>query len=499
MASCQKLHSSVYFRLQAVFEGNMAAGGTLGQEEMTCPVCHQPFLDPVITDCGHSFCHACLIQYWSDSDGAGSCPQCGKPFKEGSYRRNHELARHAGESSKSKEGEDAKSRMGRCDKPEELLESCEGDDQMVRKKKGTMIPKGTSTLLVVMEEDIKCPICIDYLTDLVTLDCGHNFCKACINHYCEIWKEIGPPECPICRTKIQKGNYRPNWLLTSIVENCKRCKGALCDRHKEKLLLFCKEDRELLCSKCELSPQHSQHSVVLLEHIEQGIRRNLNRSKDEEEVGHELVNHPNSCSPKNFALIKITEKWEGSIILDPSTAYPYLIVSDDLKSVRWGDGKQDVPTSLERFHFDPCVLGCERFVSGKHWWEVEVGMEVEEEEAEWAVGVVRESFQRNAKSSLSPYCGIWAVGKERNSGHGSLSDSLPSHCLWAFTSPKWTMLRLERLPRKIKVSLDYEKGVVEFFDTDLGKPIFKFCSALFNREMVIPYLRVERGVSLKCS
>nr|XP_034953967.1 zinc-binding protein A33-like [Zootoca vivipara] len=471
----------------------MAAGGNLGQEEMTCPVCHQPFLDPVITDCGHTFCHACLIQSWRDSDAAGCCPQCEKPFKEGSYKRNHEPAGPAGESTKSKKGEDEKSKRGRCDEHLEL--ACEGDDRMVREKKGSMIPKGTSTLLVVTDEDIMCPICRDYLTDLVTLDCGHNFCKACINLYCKIWEKIGPLTCPTCQTKIQKGNYRPNWQLTNIVEKYKRYKGTLCERHKEKLLLFCKEDRELLCSKCEHSPQHRQHSVVLLEDIEQEIRRTLNRSN-------KLVNHPNSeesikITEKWQESIKITEKWEESISLDPGTAYPYLIVSDDLKSVRWGDGKQDVPTSSERFHFDPCVLGCKGFASGRHGWEVEVRREVKEEEAEWAVGVVRESFQRNARSSLSPYCGIWAVGKERNSGQGSLSDSPPPCCLWAFTSPEWTMLRLALLPRKIKVSLDYEKEDVEFFDADLDKQIFKFCPAFFNREMIIPYLWVGRGVILK--
>ncbi|XP_032992218.1 probable E3 ubiquitin-protein ligase TRIML1 [Lacerta agilis] len=480
----------------------MAAGGNLGQEEMTCPICLQRFLDPVITDCGHSFCHACLIQSWSDSDAAGCCPRCGKPFKEGSYKRIHELARHAGESTKSKEGEGAKSKTGRCDEPKELLEelSCEGGDQMVRGNEGGMTPEGMpataeSTMLVVMEEDINCPICKEYFTDLVILDCGHNFCKACINQYYETWEKIDQLKCPVCQTKIQKGNYRPNWQLTNIVENCKRYRGTLCERHKEKLILFCKEDRELLCSKCEHSPQHSQHSLVLLEYIEQEIRRTLNRSKHEEEVGHKLVNHPNFeeslniCSQKNSALIKNIEKLEGSIFLDPSTAYPYLIVSDDLKSVRWGDGKQDVPMSPERFYFDPCVLGCKKFGSGRHLWEVEVGMEVKEEEAEWAVGVVRESFQRNAKSILRHYCGIWAVGKERN---------YPSCCLWAFTSPNWTMLRLEHLPKKIKVSLDYEKKDVEFFDADLDKLIFKFCPAFFDGEMIIPCLWVGRGVTLKC-
>ncbi|XP_066469221.1 tripartite motif-containing protein 10-like [Tiliqua scincoides] len=121
-----------------------------------------------------------------------------------------------------------------------------------------------------VEEELKCPICMEYLTDPVTLDCGHNFCRDCITTYCETWEDLGDLECPLCTARIKKGNFRPNWQLANVVEKIKCLsfylgKEHLCLRHKEKLSLFCKEDQELVCLFCERSPEHQSHKVLLLE------------------------------------------------------------------------------------------------------------------------------------------------------------------------------------------------------------------------------------------
>ncbi|XP_066469220.1 tripartite motif-containing protein 10-like [Tiliqua scincoides] len=121
-----------------------------------------------------------------------------------------------------------------------------------------------------VEEEVKCPICKEYLSDPVTLDCGHNFCRGCITDYCEKWEDLGDLECPLCKAKIKRGNFRPNWQLANVVEKIKCLsfnlgKENLCARHQEKLHLFCKEDQELVCIICERSPEHRSHPVLLLE------------------------------------------------------------------------------------------------------------------------------------------------------------------------------------------------------------------------------------------
>ncbi|XP_066474544.1 tripartite motif-containing protein 10-like [Tiliqua scincoides] len=121
-----------------------------------------------------------------------------------------------------------------------------------------------------VEEELECPICTEFLRDPVTLDCGHNFCRSCITDYCEKWEDLGDLECPLCKAKIKKGNFRPNFSLANIVEKIKLLslnpgKEDLCLKHKERLHLFCKEDKELLCLFCERSPEHRSHTVFLLD------------------------------------------------------------------------------------------------------------------------------------------------------------------------------------------------------------------------------------------
>lgn len=175
------------------------------------------------------------------------------------------------------------------------------------------------------------------------------------------------------------------------------------------------------------------------------------------------------------------------VILDPSTAHPSLLLSDDLKSVRWEGTYQALPDRAERFEVMPCVLGCEKFSSGKHWWEVEV--EEEEESAIWALGVAKESVARKKEIGVSVDDGIFAAGKTL----------VPLPCqLSAFTSPKTTPLILKHPLKRIRVSLDYEEGHVGFYDAETNDWIFTFHSAAFSGERISPYFWVGRGVRLKC-
>ncbi|XP_062977757.1 butyrophilin subfamily 1 member A1-like [Elgaria multicarinata webbii] len=215
---------------------------------------------------------------------------------------------------------------------------------------------------------------------------------------------------------------------------------------------------------------------------------------------------------------------KGNVTLDPDTAHPNLVLSNDLKRVRWESRKQELPDNPERFDWEPFVLGPERFTSGRHWWEVEVeetkGMqptggvqasvrrkgdigqspnegrwETEELAAQWeiwAVGVARESIIRKGKINLDPNGGFWALGKAL---HDSLRTPFSPYQLTAFTSPTRTLLSLRHEPRKIRVFLDYEESRVDFFDGDTNDLIFTFPSFSFNGERLCPFFWVYWGAT----
>ncbi|XP_025947946.1 E3 ubiquitin-protein ligase TRIM39-like [Apteryx rowi] len=175
---------------------------------------------------------------------------------------------------------------------------------------------------------------------------------------------------------------------------------------------------------------------------------------------------------RNGALKETLKKLQASMTLDPATAHPDLVLSEDRKSVRRGNRQQDLPNNPERFSYWPFVLGCEGFAAGRHCWEVEVG-----DEGDWAVGVARESLNRKGQVSLCPKGGIWAV--EKWGGQ-----------IRALTSRKVTPLAPRWIPRRVGIHLDYARGTVAFFDAEEGGLMFLFSRASFTGERVRPWLWV---------
>uniref|UniRef100_A0A674JTQ9 RING-type domain-containing protein n=1 Tax=Terrapene triunguis TaxID=2587831 RepID=A0A674JTQ9_9SAUR len=81
------------------------------RDELVCPICLESFKDPVILDCGHNYCQACITDCWGAS-GTGVCPQCRKPLPEGQLRPNKHLEAVA---------DIARDLQGECKKHQEVL------------------------------------------------------------------------------------------------------------------------------------------------------------------------------------------------------------------------------------------------------------------------------------------------------------------------------------------------------------------------------------------
>lgn len=56
--------------------------------------------------------------------------------------------------------------------------------------------------------------------------------------------------------------------------------------------------------------------------------------------------------------------------MNPVTAYPFLILSEDRKQVKRGEKLQFYRNSHHRFDVWSCVIAKEGYTSGRHYWEV---------------------------------------------------------------------------------------------------------------------------------
>ncbi|XP_074081721.1 butyrophilin subfamily 2 member A2-like [Macrotis lagotis] len=140
-----------------------------------------------------------------------------------------------------------------------------------------------------------------------------------------------------------------------------------------------------------------------------------------------------------------TQLHAADVTLDRNTAHPELYLSWDLRSVMRGNTRQDLPDNPERFDCRPCVLGCESFTSGRHYWEVEVA-----DVMVWALGICRENSERKGEALLIPQNGFWGI-------------ELFGNRYQALTSPD-ILLPLPKHLHRVGIFLDYEAGDVSFYN-----------------------------------
>ncbi|XP_018543656.1 E3 ubiquitin-protein ligase TRIM39 [Lates calcarifer] len=158
------------------------------------------------------------------------------------------------------------------------------------------------------------------------------------------------------------------------------------------------------------------------------------------------------------------------VTLNPVTAYPFLILSEDRKQVKRGEKLQFYRNSSHRFDVWSCVIAKEGYSSGRHYWEVSVG-----ENKDWKLGVVSESAQRKGLFDMSPpngYYAIWLSGSQ----------------LRALTTPPLTKVKSPPKLRQVGVFLDVEEGQVSFYNVKSGSEIYSFNGSSEFTERMFPLL-----------
>uniref|UniRef100_UPI0037E8BBB4 E3 ubiquitin-protein ligase TRIM21-like n=1 Tax=Semicossyphus pulcher TaxID=241346 RepID=UPI0037E8BBB4 len=166
--------------------------------------------------------------------------------------------------------------------------------------------------------------------------------------------------------------------------------------------------------------------------------------------------------------LKRTPKFAVNVKLDATTAHPCLDLSADGKKVKDGGNKQEVPHFSERFDLLGSVLGLNGLTSGKSYWEVEV-----RNKTGWDLGVTRSDANRKGKVSLTPDNGYWVTVHYDGKKYA------------AMTAPP-VSLSLTDKPEKVGVFVDYQEGLVSFYDVTAQSHIYSFTGCSFNGE-IVPY------------
>uniref|UniRef100_A0A672L7D8 Uncharacterized protein n=1 Tax=Sinocyclocheilus grahami TaxID=75366 RepID=A0A672L7D8_SINGR len=375
-------------------------------------------------------------------------------------------------------------------------------------------------------EELSCPVCCEIFKDPVILSCSHSFCKECLQQF---WRIKKTQECPVCRRRSSKQEPLSILALKNLCDslikerNERRSSGSeeICSLHREKLKLFCLEDKQPVCLVCRDSEKHVNHtfrpiSEVLSSHKEElntvliSLQNKLKHAEEMKAECNKTVQHIKSQAEHTERQIKeefekihqflrdeeeatitalreeeeqkqqmMKEKLEEMnrhisetlqhtpLTLDPNTAHCRLTLSSDLTSVSFSDLHQNLPDNPERFHEYLCVLGSEGFNSGTRCWDVEVG-----DNTLWSVGITTASNQRKGEVFFNT--NVWRV-QYIDSKYSSKSPDQPP-----------TRVTVKEKLQRVRVQLDCDRGKVSFSD-----PLTNICLCSFTTtftETVFPFL-----------
>nr|XP_015811967.2 zinc-binding protein A33 [Nothobranchius furzeri] len=429
------------------------------QEDLHCPICLEVFKDPVILPCSHSFCKACLRSWWVEKR-IQQCPICKNTCEEKDVLRNLALGNLCETFLKPGDqanicklhGETLKlfcvnHRELACvvcrDSDKHLNHKFKPLDEAVHQQKEELQER-----LKVLQERMKVfdQVKVKFFQTAEYIKVQAQQTQVQIKEQFQKLHRFLEEEEKIRMAAVMKEKEQKSQMMREKIDLLKREMVALLDRIKdtEKKLkasdvsvLLSPMDRVQQCPQLDDPQLLSGTLISQAKHLGNLSFNIWNKMKD-------VV----SFSP---------------VILDPNTANPELVLSDDLTSVRCGRRRQ-LPENPERINGFCSVLGSEGFCSGNHYWDVEVG-----NHTRWELGVLQESVQR--KGDLWP--GLWRI---------QLCDGKHK----AMSPPRTSALLPVKTLQRITVNLDLNKKKLSFFNADTSEPIYTFIHSFTGR--VFPYI-----------
>ncbi|XP_053537888.1 zinc-binding protein A33 isoform X2 [Ictalurus punctatus] len=509
----------------------------LSEDQLQCLVCLNVFTDPVTTPCGHNFCKSCLTQRWEKSQHC-HCPLCKEKFTKRPELKINTTLRGVADHFKKKSSPD---------KPEVLCDACTGEKLKALKccldccaslcethlEFHNNMPKHKKHKLINPVENMEAYICQKHERAL-ELFCRDD--QTCVCKFCTEGDHKNHNTVPIeeenreRKTQLEKTQTDVQQMIQDRLKKLQEIKHSveLSKRSTEKekadsVEVFTALIRSIERSQAELldvmeekQKAAERQAEGLIKELEQEITVLKRRDTELEQLSHTeehlhlLQIYSSMCSPphtKNWTEISINTDLSGDTVrtalsqlqktlnekltktlddnlketvstelkriqqyavdvtLDPDTAHPDLILSADGKQVTHGDTEQYLPDTPKRFNTCVNVLGKQSFSSGRFYYEVQV-----RGKTAWDLGVAKESIKRKGMIIQSPQNGFWTVVLRNENQYKARAD--PS-----------VLLTLREKVEKVGVFVDYEKGLVSFYDVKSSFHIYSFTAQSFTEKL----------------
>ncbi|XP_074487464.1 E3 ubiquitin-protein ligase TRIM39-like isoform X1 [Sebastes fasciatus] len=522
----------------------MAAASNLqSEDQFLCSICLDVFIDPVSIPCGHNFCKNCITEHWNTNDRC-QCPMCKEAFTiRPDLRINtfiSEMVVQFRQSAQQKTTSSSSEQQ--VSKPGEVpCDVCTGTKLKALKSCLVCLASYCETHLEphLTASRLKRHQLIDPVENLEDRMCTKHdkplelFCKTdqtCVCMLCHVVDhkmhdvvplkeeyegkkaELGKTEAEIQqmiqkrRLKIQEIKHSVDLseedadreiaegvqVFTALKESVERGQANLINTIKEKQKTT---EKQAEASIKELEQEISELTKRKTE-VEQ-----LKRSEDQLHLLQSVQSLKAAPPTKDWTEVSVRPSYEGTVrravaqleetlskemkklledelkrvqqyavdvTLDPDTAHPDLILSDDGKQVNDSDMRKNLPDNPKRFSNYVNVLAKQSFSSGIFYFEVQV-----KGKTKWTLGVARESINRKGIIPLNPQDGYWTICLTNGNEYK------------AATGPP-VSLSLKSQPQKMGVFVDYEEGLISFYDVDAAALIYSFTGCCFT-EKLLPF------------